>query len=411
MQRDDHFRLRKTPLLIGGATTSRVHTAVKIAPHYEGPVVYVPDASRSVGVCSDLLSDAKGVAYVAELNADYQRVREQHAAKVATPLVTLAAARANKTHIDWSAYAAPQPKFTGRRVFRNQDLAEIAACIDWAPLFQTWDLAGAYPALLNDAVVGDSARRVLGDAQRMLKRLIEGRWLRSNGVIGLYPANAVGDDDIEIYADASRTEVLMTWRGLRMQSARPVVDGVRRPNRCLADFIAPKGSGVPDHIGMFAVTTGIGVEAKEKQFINDHDDYSAIMFKALADRLAEAYAERMHQRVRTEFWGYAAGECLSVDELIAEKYRGIRPAPGYPACPDHSVKADMFKVLGCADIGITLTENMAMLPAASVSGFYIAHPASTYFNVGKIGEDQLHDWARRSAQDVARVRRALAALL
>jgi 5-methyltetrahydrofolate--homocysteine methyltransferase len=410
MQRDDYFRIKKIPLLIGGATTSRVHTAVKISPHYEGPVVYVPDASRSVSVCSDLLSDDRASAYIAGLNADYVRVREQHANKKATPLVSLAQARANKTAIDWAAYDAPQPKFIGRRVFRNQDLAEIAACIDWAPFFQTWDLAGPYPAILTDDIVGESARRVHSDGQRMLKRLIDGRWLCANGVIGLYPANTVNDDDIEIYADASRSEVLMTWRGLRMQTVRPVVDGVKRPNRCLADFIAPKDSGVADHIGLFAVTAGIGVEKKEEQFMDDHDDYSAIMLKALADRLAEAFAERMHQRVRTEFWGYTSDEGLSNADLIAEKYHGIRPAPGYPACPDHTVKADMFRVLNCTDIGMALTESMAMTPAASVSGFYLAHPRAAYFNVGKVGDDQLQDWASRSGQAVAQVRRSLAAL-
>ncbi|HKW84787.1 MAG TPA: methionine synthase, partial [Burkholderiaceae bacterium] len=411
MQRDDYFRVKKIPLLIGGATTSRVHTAVKIAPHYEGPVVYVPDASRSVGVCSDLLSDERASAYIAELNADYVRVREQHANKKATPLVTLAQARANKTPVDWAAYRAPQPRFTGRRVFRNQNLAEIAQCIDWAPFFQTWDLAGPYPAILTDDIVGESARRVLSDGQRMLRRLIEGRWLTANGVIGLYPANTVNDDDIEIYADESRERVLMTWRGLRMQTERPVVDGVKRPNRCLADYIAPKGSGVADHIGLFAVTAGLGVDKKEKQFLDDHDDYSAIMLKALADRLAEAFAERLHQRVRTEFWGYAPDEAFSNVELIAEKYRGIRPAPGYPACPDHTVKSQMFEVLNCTDIGMGLTESLAMTPAASVSGFYIAHPDAAYFNVGKVGEDQLQDWAARTQQDAELVRRSLSALL
>jgi 5-methyltetrahydrofolate--homocysteine methyltransferase len=415
MQRDEHFRIKKIPLLIGGATTSRVHTAVKISPHYDGPVVYVPDASRSVSVCSDLLSDEKATAYIAELNADYLRVREQHANKKATPLVSLAQARANKTPIDWTGHAPTAPKFTGRRVFRNQDLAEIAQCIDWAPFFQTWDLAGPYPAILTDDVVGESARRVLSDGQRMLKRLIEGRWLTANGVIGLYPANTVNDDDIEIYTDETRSEVLMTWHGLRMQSERPVIDGIRRPNRCLADFIAPKGSGphdtIRDHIGLFAVTSGIGTEKKEKQFLDDLDDYSAIMFKALADRLAEAFAERLHQRVRTEFWGYAADESLRNDELIAEKYRGIRPAPGYPACPDHTVKAEMFRVLQCADIGMALTESLAMTPAASVSGFYLAHPEATYFNVGKIGDDQLQDWSARSGQDASLVKRSLSALL
>jgi 5-methyltetrahydrofolate--homocysteine methyltransferase len=412
MQRDDFFRIKKIPLLIGGATTSRVHTAVKIAPHYDGPVVYVPDASRSVGVCSDLLSDQRATAYIAELNADYVRVREQHANKKQTPLVTLAEARANKTPIDWSAGpSAPAPKFIGRRVFKNQDLAEIAACIDWAPFFQTWDLAGGYPAVLTDEIVGESARRVFSDGQRMLKRLIEGRWVTANGVVGLYPANTVGDDDIEIYTDATRSEVLMTWRGLRVQTVRPVVDGVKRPNRCLADFVAPKDSGLVDHIGLFAVTAGLGVDKKEAQFLADHDDYSAIMLKALADRLAEAFAERLHQRVRTDLWGYAPDEALDNAALIAERYRGIRPAPGYPACPDHTVKREMFRVLRCDEIGMQLTDSMAMAPAASVSGFYLAHPEATYFNVGKLGDDQLADWARRSSQDVDLVRRALAAVI
>jgi 5-methyltetrahydrofolate--homocysteine methyltransferase len=411
MQRDDYFRIKKIPLLIGGATTSRVHTAVKISPHYEGPVVYVPDASRSVSVCSDLLSDDKAAAYVAELNADYVRVREQHANKKATPLVTLAEARANKAKIDWANYQAPAPRFTGRRVFKNYDLAELAQCIDWAPFFQTWDLAGPYPAILTDEIVGESARRVHSDGKGMLNRLIKGRWLQANGVIGLYPANTVGDDDIEIYTDESRSEVLMTWRGLRMQTVRPVVDGVMRPNRCLADFIAPKGSGVADHIGLFAVTAGLGTEKKEKQFLDDHDDYSAIMLKALADRLAEAFAERMHQRVRKEFWGYVPDEALGNDELIAEKYRGIRPAPGYPACPDHTVKAEMFRALQCADIGMALTESLAMTPAASVSGFYLSHPESAYFNVGKIGADQLTDWAQRNQLDATQAERSLASLL
>ncbi len=411
MQRDEFFRIKKIPLLIGGATTSRVHTAVKISPHYDGPVVYVPDASRSVGVCSELLSDGKAAAFIAELKSDYERVRAQHAGRKATPLVTLAQARANKTPIDWSAYTPPRPKFTGRRLLRNQDLAEIAQAIDWGPFFQTWDLAGPYPAILTDDIVGESARRVLSDGQRMLRRLIEGRWLTANGVIGLYPANTVNDDDIQIYADESRERVLMTWRGLRTQSERPVVDGVMRPNRCLADFVAPRDSGKIDYVGLFAVTAGIGVEKKEKQFLDDHDDYSAIMLKALADRLAEAFAERLHQRVRTEFWGYAPDERLDNHELIAERYRGIRPAPGYPACPDHSVKREMFRVLQCEDIGMGLTESLAMTPAASVSGFYLAHPDAVYFNVGKVGEDQLADWAARSALDVDVVKRSLASLL
>jgi 5-methyltetrahydrofolate--homocysteine methyltransferase len=411
LQRDEHFRARRTPLLIGGATTSRVHTAVKIAPHYDGPVVYVPDASRSVGVCSDLLSDERAAAFIAELKRDYERVRELHAGRKPVPLVGLAEARANKTPIDWSAGAPPAPKFIGRRLFRQQNLAELVDYIDWGPFFQTWDLAGAFPAILDDEVVGDSARKVYADGRKMLERMVQGRWLTAHGVIGLFPAASVNDDDIEIYADAARSEVLMTWRGLRMQSERPVVDGVQRPHRCLADFVAPKGSGVADHIGLFAVTTGLGVEAREAIFARDHDDYGAIMLKALADRLAEAFAERLHQRVRTELWGYAAGEALTNDELIAEKYRGIRPAPGYPACPDHRVKSDLFRVLRCEEIGMELTESFAMLPAASVAGFYLAHPQARYFNVGKIGEDQLADWAQRCGLDPDTARRALATLL
>ncbi|MFM2058275.1 MAG: methionine synthase [Pseudomonadota bacterium] len=415
MQRDPYFAERGTPLLIGGATCSRVHTAVKIAPHYSGPVVYVPDASRAVGVCSDVLSDERSAAFISELQADYTRVRELHAGKKATPLVTLAEARANKTMIDWAAYTPPAPKFIGRRVFRNYDLADLAECIDWAPFFQTWDLAGKFPAILQDEVVGAEATRVYQDARQMLQRLIDGRWLQANGVISLLPANTVDDDTIEVYADESRQQVLLRWQPLRMQSERPVIDGpngekIRRPNRSLADFIAPKDTK-PDYIGLFAVTAGLNIEKKEAQFLAEHDDYSAIMLKALADRLAEAFAERLHQRVRTELWGYAPDEQLGNAELIAEQYRGIRPAPGYPACPDHLVKQAMFEVLDAPDIGMQLTESMAMTPAASVSGFYLAHPQAVYFNVGKIGEDQLADFAARAGLDEARARRALAPVL
>ncbi|AIO65448.1 methionine synthase [Burkholderia oklahomensis] len=411
MQRDDYFRVKKIPLLIGGATTSRVHTAVKIAPNYEGPVVYVPDASRSVSVASSLLSDEGATKYLDELKSDYERIRHQHANKKALPLVTLEAARANKTKIDWARYTPVKPKFIGRRVFKNYDLNELANYIDWGPFFQTWDLAGPYPAILNDEIVGESARRVFSDAKSMLARLIQGRWLTANGVIALLPANTVGDDDIEIYKDDTRSEVLLTWRNLRQQSVRPVVDGVMRPNRSLADFIAPKDSGVADYIGMFAVTAGIGVDAKEKQYEADHDDYSAIMLKALADRFAEAFAEAMHARVRRELWGYAAGEQLDNDALIAEQYAGVRPAPGYPACPDHLVKRAMFEALHTDEIGMSITDSLAMLPAASVSGFYLAHPDSTYFSVGKIGQDQLEDYARRMALSKADAERALAPLL
>ena len=415
MQRDEWFRSRQTPLLIGGATCSRVHTAVKIAPHYSGPVVYVPDASRAVGVCADLLSDERAAKFIADLETDYDRVRALHASKKATPLVTLAAARANKSAVDWAGYTPPAPKFIGRRVFKNYDLAELAACIDWAPFFQTWDLAGKFPEILRDDVVGAEAVRVFSDGKRLLQRAIEGRWLQANGVISLLPANTVDDDTIEIYADERRSQVLLRWSPLRLQTERPVVDGpagqkIKRANRCLADFIAPKGMK-PDYIGLFAVTAGLGIEKKEKQFEADHDDYNAIMLKALADRLAEAFAERLHQRVRTDLWGYAPDEALATAELIKEQYRGIRPAPGYPACPDHSVKRAMFEVLDGADIGMGLTESLAMTPAASVSGFYLAHPEAVYFNVGRIGDDQLLDWAARQHIAADDARRLLAPAL
>ncbi|KWR88291.1 methionine synthase [Cupriavidus sp. IDO] len=408
MQRDDYFRVKKIPLLIGGATTSRVHTAVKIAPNYEGPVVYVPDASRSVSVASSLLSDDGAAKYLDDLKSDYERIRTQHANRKATPMVTLAQARANKTPIDWSGYVPPKPKFIGRRVFRNYDLSELANYIDWGPFFQTWDLAGKFPDILNDEIVGESARRVFSDGKAMLSRLIQGRWLTANGVMALLPANTVNDDDIEIYTDETRSKVALTWHNLRQQSERPVVDGVRRPNRCLADFVAPKDSGIADYVGLFAVTAGIGVDKKEAQFEADHDDYSAIMLKALADRLAEAFAECLHERVRKDLWGYDAGEQLSNEQLIAESYRGIRPAPGYPACPEHTVKGPMFSFIDAADIGMGITESLAMTPAASVSGFYLAHPESTYFSIGKIGQDQLDDMAARRHEDRSALERALA---
>jgi 5-methyltetrahydrofolate--homocysteine methyltransferase len=411
MQRDTYFRDKQTPLLIGGATTSRVHTAVKIAPHYDGPVVYVPDASRSVSVASSLLSDDGAKKYLEDLKTDYERIRTQHANRKATPMVTYAEARANKTKLDWASYEPKKPTFIGRRIFKNYDLAELANYIDWAPFFQTWDLAGPYPAILNDEIVGESARRVFSDGKSMLSRIIQGRWLQANGVVMLLPANTVNDDDIEIYTDDTRTQVAMTWRNLRQQTVRPIVDGVQRSNRSLADFIAPKDSGVADYIGMFAVTAGLGVEKREKQFEADNDDYSAIMLKALADRFAEAFAEALHARVRRELWGYAAGETLDNSAMIAEKYQGIRPAPGYPACPDHLVKQDMFDVMQANEIGMTVTESLAMLPAASVSGFYIAHPESTYFSVGKIADDQVESFAQRMAISKNDAERALAPLL
>jgi 5-methyltetrahydrofolate--homocysteine methyltransferase len=392
MQRDPYFRDRKIPLLIGGATTSRAHTAVKIAPHYEGPVIYVPDASRSVSVAQSIMSPETRDAYLADIVTDYQRIREQHANKKALPMVTLEQARANKAKL---SFAPAKPKFIGRREFRNVDLATIARYIDWGPFFQTWDLAGPYPAILKDPVVGEAAAKVFEEGQALLKQIIDGRWLTANGSIALLPANSVNDDDIEVYLDESRKEAAFTWYGLRQQGVKPVVDGVHKPNRCLADFIAPKSSGVADYIGMFAVTAGLGIEKYEKRFLDANDDYSAIMLKALADRLAEAFAEYLHERVRTDLWGYAAGEHLGNAELIGEKYQGIRPAPGYPACPEHTVKRALFDTLQAEEIGMELTDSFAMYPAAAVSGFYFSHPESTYFVVGKIGQDQLEDMAAR----------------
>ena len=381
------------PLLIGGATTSRVHTAVKIAPGYGGVTVYVPDASRAVGVASNLLSGELKDGYVAEVAADYEKIRIQHAGKKGPPLISLAAARANALRIDWRHYTPPRPALIGRREVRRPDLAELARFIDWAPFFQTWELSGPYPAILDDPVVGEAARNVLADGQAMLKRIIEGRWLTANGAIALLPANSIGDD-IELYADEARERVALTWRNQRQQNERPA----GKPNYCLADFVASKDSGVADYVGAFAVTAGLGIEKKLAEFEAAKDDYNAIMLKSLADRLAEAFAEWLHMMVRREYWGYAADERLDGAALIREEYRGIRPAPGYPACPDHSVKAPLFDLLRATEIGMSLTENYAMLPAASVSGFYFAHPEATYFAVGKIGDDQVADIARRSGQ-------------
>ena len=427
MERDDYFRMRKIPLLIGGATTSRVHNAVRIAPRYSGPVVYVPDASRSVPVAQSLVSPDSREKFIADLLADYERVRAQHAGRKGPEWITLAEARARRTPVQWAMqaddhpgegphpmahYHPPRPKFIGRRLFRNYDLAEIAQYIDWQPFFQTWDLAGAFPAILNDEIVGESARRVFSDGKAMLRRVIDGRWLTANAVVAFLPANSVNDDDIEVYTDDSRTEVAFVWRNLRQQTAKR--EGVA--NKCLADFIAPRTldgrpSGIADYIGMFAVTAGLGVEKKEAEFAALLDDYSSIMLKAIADRMAEAFAECLHRRVRTDLWGYAPDEALDSQALIDERYVGIRPAPGYPACPEHTVKGELFEVLGCDDIGITLTESFAMAPAASVCGFYLSHPQSEYFNVGPIDDDQVADLARRSGRERSDLERALAPVL
>ena len=404
MEKDPWFRERQIPLLIGGATTSRVHTAVKIAPHYSGPVVYVPDASRSVSVASGLLGDERD-GYLATLREDYDRVRSQHANKKQTPMWPLAKARANAANVDFTTYTPIKPKFIGRRVLKGIELRDVVPFIDWAPFFQTWDLAGPYPAILDDEVVGEQARQVFADAQKMLKRLVDGRWLTANAVVGLYPAQRQGDD-IVLYTDESRTDVALTWYGLRQQTERPMTEGAYRPSRALSDFVAAPDQA-PDYVGCFAVTAGIGADAKAQAFEAAQDDYNAIMLKALADRLAEAMAEMMHHRVRTDWWGYAAGEALTNEQLIAEQYQGIRPAPGYPACPDHSVKRAMFDLLQADDIDMGLTESLAMTPAASVSGFYLAHPEATYFNVGRVGDDQITDLATRSGVEEPTLRTLL----
>jgi 5-methyltetrahydrofolate--homocysteine methyltransferase len=389
------------PLMIGGATTSRVHTAVKIAPHYGGVTVYVPDASRAVGVTTRLLSPEHRDAFAAEVAADYERVRAQHAAKSGPKLVSLAEARANAFSYDWSRAAPPAPTMLGKRPFRNVDLALIVPYIDWAPFFQAWELSGPYPAILDDPVVGEAARNVLAEGKAMLAKIVEGRWLTAHGVAGFWPANAQGDD-IVLWDSAARDTPALTWRNLRQQTAK----AGGRPNLCLADFVGP--AGVADHVGAFAVTAGIGIEAKLAEFAKANDDYSALMLKALADRLAEAFAEWLHANVRRELWGYAADEALDHDALTREEYRGIRPAPGYPACPDHAVKGELFALLEADRLGMQVTESFAMWPAASVSGFYIAHPDARYFAVGRIGDDQLADFAARAGIPLDDARRRLA---
>jgi 5-methyltetrahydrofolate--homocysteine methyltransferase len=382
----------KLPLLIGGATTSRTHTAVKISPHYSGPVVYVPDASRCVPVVQSLLSESRE-SYLVAVRADYEKIRTQHSEKKGPgPLHPIADARRLGHHTDWSRHVPPKPHFSGVRALRNYPLAELVDYIDWTPFFQAWELSGPYPKILQDPVVGDAARKLFAEAQEMLRRIVREKWVAANGVFALYPAAQVAADDIEIYRDETRRERLMTWHNLRQQNHKPS----GRANLCLADFVAPKASGVADWIGAFAVSAG-GIDERVAAFEAAHDDYAAIMLKVLADRLAEAFAERLHERVRREFWGYAPEERLSKAELLAEAYRGIRPAPGYPACPDHTAKGELFRLLDAAgNAGMRLTESFAMLPASSVSGFYLSHPDSSYFAVGRIGRDQLEDYARRS---------------
>ena len=380
MERDPYFKERQTPLFIGGATTSRVHTAVKIAPNYSGPVVWVPDASRTVTVLQQLLSNPE--TFLAEHNAEYERIRARHANKKGQTLISEADARANKLAIDWASYAPPAPKQLGRQIIEDMDLATLVPYIDWSPFFQVWDLIGSYPKIFDDEVVGQQARQVFADAQAMLQQIVAEKWLTAKGVYGLYPAQTVNDDEIVLYADEAKTQELLRWNPGRQRNEKQVIDGVKRPNLSLADFVAGSDSGKKDYVGMFAVTAGLDMEARIAAFEAAHDDYNSIMFKALADRLVEAFAEYLHEKIRQQDWGYAPDEQLSNLQLIKEEYRGIRPAPGYPACPAHEVKTDLFRVLNANAIGMYLTESLAMWPASSVSGFYFAHPESRYFNVG-----------------------------
>ncbi|MEW5836730.1 MAG: methionine synthase [Pseudomonadota bacterium] len=384
MQRQD-FRI---PLLIGGATTSRAHTALKIDPHYAAPTVWVKDASRAVGVAQSLLSKELVDAFMAKVRADYDEVRERHRNRgTGKPLVPLDTARGQRFRGDWANYDPPAPARPGLHVFDDYDLAELRRYIDWSPFFNAWELAGRYPAILTDEVVGQQASELFADAQAMLDRIVAEKWLTARGVIGFWPAASIGDD-IEVTTPEGKVRL----HHLRQQVDKPV----ERPDFCLGDFVAPKDSGKADWIGGFAVTAGIGIEEHVARFEAAHDDYSAILLKALADRLAEAFAERMHERVRREFWGYAPDESLDNDALVAEHYRGIRPAPGYPACPDHTEKATLFALLDApANAGMRLTEGFAMTPAAAVSGWYFAHPDSQYFVVGRINRDQVEDYARR----------------
>jgi len=404
MQRQD-FHI---PLLIGGATTSRAHTALKIEPHYKAGTVWVKDASRAVGVAQSLVSKDLVDDFLAKVRADYADVRERHRNRgPGKQLVSLTKARAQRFSCDWATYAPPQPNKPGVTVFDDYDLATLRPYIDWTPFFQAWELAGHYPAILTDAVVGTQASELFRDAQAMLDKIITAKWLTARAVIGLWPAANVGDD-VEVYADTDRTQRLAVLHSLRQQVDKPV----ERPDFCLADFIAPKEFDKPDWLGGFAVTAGIGIEEHLARFEADYDDYSSILLKALADRLAEAFAEHMHERVRREFWGFVPDESLDNDALIAEKYRGIRPAPGYPACPDHTEKTALFALLDVTrNTGIELTEGFAMYPTAAVSGWYYSHPESQYFVVGRLSKEQVEDYAKRKGWTLVEAERWLASNL
>jgi 5-methyltetrahydrofolate--homocysteine methyltransferase len=398
------------PLLIGGATTSRVHTAVKISPNYRrSQAVYVTDASRAVGIVSSLMSPEERPKTIAKLREEYRDMAASYARGQAEKARTsISDARANRLKLDWASYRPPRPSYLGKRLFKGYDLAELARYIDWTPFFHAWELKGTYPRILQDNKYGEAARPLFDDAQAMLKQLIEEKWLTANGVVGFWPANSVGDD-IELYTDDTRTKPLTTLHTLRQQMAR---DAGARANLALADFVAPRDSGIADYIGGFAVTAGIGEEDVARRFERANDDYSKILVKALADRLAEAFAEALHEKVRKELWGYAPQEKLSNEELIAEDYAGIRPAPGYPAQPDHTEKATLFRLLDAEKAtGLKLTESYAMLPAAAVSGLYFSHPEAAYFGVGKIGQDQVADYAARKGWSRDEAERWLAPIL
>ena len=402
MQRQDY----QVPLLIGGATTSKAHTAVKIEPKYHNDaVIYVPDASRSVSVATQLVSDDKG-KFVAQRKEEYQGVRERVENRVprSKPLAYPEAVRRGLS-LDWANYQPPRPDFIGTRVFDDFPVAELVECIDWTPFFITWELAGKFPRILEDEKVGAQAQDLYRDARAMLERIVNEKLLSARAVVGFWPANRVEDDDIAIYTDDERSERLATLHHLRQQIDKP--NG--QPNLSLADLVAPAASGLPDYVGGFCVTAGHGVAALAAEFEARHDDYNSIMLKALADRLAEAFAEHLHRLVRSELWGYAADEQLSNEDLIRERYRGIRPAPGYPACPDHTEKATLFRLLDAeAACGVELSDSFAMSPAASVSGFYYAHPESRYFAVGKIGRDQVESIAARKGMSLEAMERWLA---
>ncbi len=397
------------PLLIGGATTSQVHTAVKISPNYRrNQAIYVADASRAASVVSSLLGDGRE-AYIEKIQETYAAVARAHErGRARKNRLTLAEARANRLRLDWSSYRPPKPSFFGTRTFRSYDLAALIPYIDWTPFFSVWEMKGSFPGILSDSRYGEAASAVYADALAMLRQLVEEKWLVANGVAGFWPANSIDDDDIALYDGEDRRTRLATLFTLRQQIAREN----QRANTALADFIAPETSGVADYIGAFAVTAGIGEDAVAERFARANDDYSKIMIKALADRLAEAFAEHLHARVRREFWGYAEDENLSPAELIAESYRGIRPAPGYPAQPDHTEKATLFKLLNAEkEAGVRLTESFAMMPPAAVCGLYLSHPESHYFGVGKIDRDQIEDYAKRKGWPVCEAERWLASVL